>query len=324
MARYIIFGAGAVGGVIGARLHGAGHDVTLIARGAHLETMARNGLTVKTPKGSDVVRLPVTGKLTEVSIGADDTVILAMKTQDAALILDQLAAVAHPGAAIVCAQNGIEGERMALRHFANVYGAYVYCNAVQVEPGEVRSYTGDCFAILDIGRYPTGIDARGTAIAADLEAAGFSSRPTADIMYWKRAKLVLNTSNASNAACADREQAREFMSATIDEARRCMAAAGLAYATSEEVAERATVLKIEKIDGEGSPGASTYQSLVRGNPTTEADYLNGEIALLGRQVGIATPANAAMQALMRRMARDYAAPGSVLAEEMRALIAAAE
>ena len=59
MARYIIFGAGAVGGLIGAQLHRAGHDVTLIARGAHLETMRRDGLAIVTPRGREIVRVPV-------------------------------------------------------------------------------------------------------------------------------------------------------------------------------------------------------------------------------------------------------------------------
>ncbi len=323
MGRYIIYGAGAVGALIGARLHWAGHDVTLIARGAHLEAMQCDGLKIRTPKGTDVVRIPLAASLSEVSIGADDVVILGMKTQDAALILDELALIAHPQAAIVCAQNGIEGERLAQRRFANVYGVYVYCNAVMVEAGTVRSYTGDCWAILDIGRYPAGNDARGRTIATDLTGAGFSSQASQDVMYWKRAKLVLNTMNACQASCSDREQAKEFMAMTVDEARRAMTAAGLAFASMEEVAERSKDLAMTPIDGEISPGGSTFQSLARGNATNEADYLNGEIAMLGRMFGVPTPANSALQALMRQMARDQAPPCSIGADEIRALIAAA-
>jgi 2-dehydropantoate 2-reductase len=323
MARYFIIGAGAVGGLIGARLHMAGHDVTLTARGAHLAAMRSNGLTIRTPKGSEVVRMAVAEHLSELSIGADDVVILGLKTQDAALILDDLAAVAHPRAAIVCAQNGVEGERLALRRFANVYGIYVYCNAVMVDPGVALSYTGDCWAILDIGRYPIGNDAKGRAIAADLAAAGFSAQASEDIMYWKRAKLVLNTMNASQASCESREAAQEFMAMTVDEARRAMAAAGLAFASIEEVRERAVDLVMTPIDGEISPGGSTFQSLARGNATTEADYLNGEIAMLGRLHGVPTPANTALQALMRRMSSEGLAPCSIPADEIRRLIAAA-
>lgn len=324
MARYFIIGAGAVGGLIGARLHLAGHGVIMTARGAHLEAMRRDGLTIRTPKGKEVVRVPVAEHLSDLSIGAEDVVILGLKTQDAALILDDLAAVAHPQAAIVCAQNGVEGERLALRRFDHVYGIYVYCNAVMVDPGAILSYTGDCWAILDIGRYPAGNDGRGKMIAADLNGAGFSSAASDDIMYWKRAKLVLNTMNASQASCESREAAQEFMAMTVDEARRCMAAAGLAFASIEEVRERAKDLVMTAIDGEISPGGSTFQSLARGNATTEADYLNGEIAMLGRLHGVPTPANAALQALMRRMSREHIPPRSISSDEIRALIAAAK
>lgn len=324
MGRYIIYGAGAVGALIGARLHWAGHDVTMIARGAHLEAMRRDGLTIVTPKERHVVRVPLAADLSGVAIGADDVVILGMKTQDAALILDELALVAHPDAAIVCAQNGIEGERLALRRFGNVYGVYVYCNAVMTEPGVARSYTGDVWAILDLGRYPIGNDERGRKIAAELTAAGFSAKASEDIMYWKRAKLVLNTSNATQASCDDRAQAGEFMAMTIAEAHSVMAAAGLPFASLDEVRARADEdFVMTPIDGEISPGGSTFQSLARGNATTEADYLNGEIAMMGRMYGVPTPANSALQALMRRMARDQAAPCSIPADEIRALIAAA-
>ncbi len=322
MARYIIYGAGAVGALIGARLHWAGHDVTMIARGAHLETMQRDGLTIVTPSETHVVHVPLRANLSQVSIGAGDVVILGMKTQDSALVLDDLALVAHPDAAIVCAQNGIEGERLAQRRFDNVYGIHVYCNAVMTEPGVARSYTGDCWAILDIGRYPISNDARGQAIAADLRAAGFSSDPVEDVMYWKRAKLTLNTSNASQASCADREAVKEFMAITIAEARAVLNAAGLPFASMDEVQARAKDLVMTPIDGEISPGGSTFQSLARGNATTEADYLNGEIALIGRMHGVPTPANSALQGLMRRMAHDNAAPASISADEIRALIAA--
>ena len=223
--------------------------------------------------------------------------------------------------AIVCAQNGIEGERLALRRFDNVYGVYVYCNAVMVDPGIIRSYTGECLSILDIGRYPAGNDARGKAIAADFEAAGFSSRASEDVMYWKRAKLVLNTMNASQAACSDPAAAKEFMAMTVDEARRCMAAAGLAAASNEEIAERSKDVTVTPIDGAFSPGGSTFQSLARGNATTEADYLNGEIAMLGRQSGVPTPANSTLQALMRVMATNRIAPQSIPADDIRSLIA---
>ena len=63
MSRYIIFGAGAVGGLIGARLHRAGHDVTLIARGANLQALAEKGLKLRTSDGEDLVPVAVAASI---------------------------------------------------------------------------------------------------------------------------------------------------------------------------------------------------------------------------------------------------------------------
>jgi 2-dehydropantoate 2-reductase len=77
---------------------------------------------------------------------------------------------------------------------------------------------------------------------------------------------------------------------------------------------------MREIAGYARAGGSTWQSLARNTGSIEADYLNGEIAFLGRLHGIATPANAALQAIASRMAREGIAPGSVSAAEMEAAI----
>ncbi len=92
--RYIVYGAGGVGGVLGGRLSQQGHDVALIARGAHLEAIRDKGLRVEDPDGSEVLELPVAGDPSELGIGDGDVVLLAMKTQDTEPALEALAAVA--------------------------------------------------------------------------------------------------------------------------------------------------------------------------------------------------------------------------------------
>ncbi|MET7442811.1 2-dehydropantoate 2-reductase N-terminal domain-containing protein, partial [Streptomyces sp. NPDC005568] len=79
--RYIIIGAGAVGGAVGGRLAGAGHDVVLVARGAHHEALRADGLRLTTPDGTYVHRLPVAdGPGTLGELRADDVLVLAVKT----------------------------------------------------------------------------------------------------------------------------------------------------------------------------------------------------------------------------------------------------
>ena len=107
--------------------------------------------------------------------------------------------------------------------------------------------------------------------------------------------------------------------AAQEEARRCFEAAGLDFASTEMIADRGKALTAATVDGRPFPGSSTFQSLARGTPSTESDYLNGEIALLGRQIGVATPVNASLQHLLRRAARDHEGPGSLSAEALRRL-----
>src|SRR5689334_22764924 len=132
--RIIIYGAGAVGGVIGGRLAEHGHDVVLIARGDHLRAMQEKGLEIDSPAGAVTVPVAAVGRPSEIDFKTGDVVILTMKTQDTEAALDELRDAAGPDVAVACAQNGVENERLAVRRFANVYGVPVRLPATHLEP----------------------------------------------------------------------------------------------------------------------------------------------------------------------------------------------
>jgi 2-dehydropantoate 2-reductase len=318
--RYIVYGAGAIGGTIGALLRRAERDVTLIARGAHLEALRRDGLTLEAPDGDVTLEIPAVGSPAEAEVGAGDVVLLSMKTQDTAAALDELAAVCDPGVAVVCAQNGVENERLALRRFAHVYAMYVFSPTEHIEPGVVRIYSAAPRGILDLGRVPSGADPRARQIAADLTAAGYESRALEEPMRWKYSKLLDNLGNSLQALCGADADVSDLDHRAREEGLRCYEAAGIDCASPEERSERTGVLHIEPVHGERHRGGSSWQSLVRGTGSIEAAYLNGEIALLGRLHGVATPANDTFQLLALRAAREGAQPGSVTVEELAAAV----
>ncbi len=320
--RYIVYGAGAIGGTIGALLRRADRDVTLIARGAHLEALRRDGLTLEAPDGDLALDIPAVGSPADAEVGAEDVVLLAMKTQDTAAALDELVTSADAGAAVVCAQNGVENERLALRQFENVYAMYVFCPADHISPGVVRVYSTSPRGILDLGRFPKGTDERARQIAADLNAAGFGSRPLEEPMRWKYSKLLDNLGNSVQALCGPDADDSDLRPRARDEALRCYEAAGIDYASAEERLERTGALSMEEVHGERHRGGSSWQSLVRGTGSIEAAYLNGEIALLGRLHGVPTPVNATLQRLALRAAREGAGPGSMTVDEVTAAIEA--
>lgn len=326
--RYVIYGAGAIGGVIGGGLALGGHDVSLIARGAHLEALRASGLTLHTPNGTERVAAPAVADPAELDLRSDDVVILAMKTQDTEAALDTLAATAPAGIAVVCAQNGVENERLALRRFPNVYGMCVMLPGVHLEPGVVIAGGSPVFGVLDVGRYPTGSDATAEAIAAALEGSGFRSVATDGIMRFKYGKLRLNTGNSLDAACG-RRAARGSEGSQLGvragkEALAAFAAAGIDVATRDEEAARRDRFETVEVDGQPRAGSSSWQSLARGSGSIEADFLNGEIVLLGRMHGVPTPVNEAFRRLANRMALSGDQPGTMAIADVEALVSEVE
>jgi 2-dehydropantoate 2-reductase len=315
--RYVIFGAGAIGATIGGRLHQAGCDVTLIARGAHREALERDGLRLQTPDSDDLLHIPVAEAPDGLGLGPDDVVVLAMKGQDTVPALEALAAAADPGVGVVCAQNGVANERAAARRFANSYGMLVYVPAQHLEPGGVQVFAAPTHGVLDLGRVPRGADERAERIAADLCRAGFASRASERIMRFKYAKLLDNLGNAADALLEDEGEREELDRRAREEGLRCYEAAGVELASKEEMAARTSLMSaMRPVAGSEHQGGSSWQSMVRGTGAIEADYLNGEVVLLGRLHGVLTPVNETLQRLARTAARERRQPRSMSAAEI--------
>ncbi|HUK68686.1 MAG TPA: 2-dehydropantoate 2-reductase [Streptosporangiaceae bacterium] len=320
--RFVIYGAGAIGGVIGALLRRAGHDVALIARGAHGEAIRERGLRLETPDETVTFDFEVASHPGELRYRDGDVVVLGMKTQDTAAALGALAAAAPPGIVVACAQNGIENERLALRHFAQVYGICVVLPASHLEPGVVRVHSAPVRGALGIGRYPRGEEGIAGDIAAAFCAAGFESSPHPDVMRVKYAKLLSNLGNAVEVVCGRSEQAHEVFELAQAEGRACLRAAGI-DADEARLAAYHEVITVRPVASGRWPGSSSLQSLERRTGTIEADYLNGEIVLVGRGHGVPVPVNALLQRLANQFAREQRPPGSMQAAEFLAAAGAA-
>jgi 2-dehydropantoate 2-reductase len=318
--RFVIYGAGAIGGSIGARLAQHGHDPVLIARGAHLEAMQRNGLRLRTP--NEDIRIPVTavGHPSEVDWRGDEVVLLTMKSQHTEDALEALRAAAGTGVPVVCAQNAVENERMAARRFRHVYSMLIQMPATFLDPGEVLTIGVDVTGVLPAGRYPSDVDATIEAVCATLNTSGFRSWAEPHTLRLKYAKLLyVNLDNAVQAACGTAGGTEHLSRLLIEEGARVLDAAGIDYASSEEFAERARMQRgaIEGFDR--TAGGSTWQSLTRAAGSIETDFLNGEILLLSVLHGIEAPINRAMQDRVARMLASGEPAGSVPAEEVLAL-----
>jgi 2-dehydropantoate 2-reductase len=316
--RYIIYGAGGIGGVIGARLFQAGFDTTLIARGEHARVVREQGLRLVSPQGIELLPIPTVLHPRELTFSDDTVVLMCMKSQHSQAALEDLAAVAPMTTAVACVQNGVANEPLALRYFANVYATVVILPAMFLNAGEVATHAEGHGGILDTGCYPSGLDETARQINEDLSVAGFSAKADAHAMRQKYAKLLSNLANVMAAGLRDFSDAGDLLRLLRSEALACYAAAGIDCATKDETkARREGVMHTVDIPGYERSAGSSWQSMVRGTGDIETDYLNGEICWLGRRHNIATPTNDACVELARQLVRVNTGPGLLTSQDLR-------
>lgn len=321
--RYLILGAGAIGGTLGGHLHRAGREVALIARAAHAAAIRARGLRLVTGDADHRLPVPALASVAEAApFGPDDVVLLTCKAQHTAAALGELrAAGAPPELPVVCCQNSIWNETHAQRVFANVYGAVVFVPGVYLQPGEVINARAGHYGYLEVGRYPAGADPLCAALAADLAAAGFAAAVNPNVMRAKGAKCLGNLANAVTAITGTPRGAGAFMARVRDEARRVWRAAGIDFEESEEAAARREQRyrgsdRWPEAAGAARRGGSSWQSLVRAAGSIESEFLNGEVVQLGRMLGIAAPCNEVLWRRAEEMARDRTPPGRFTIAEL--------
>lgn len=316
--RAIIYGAGAIGGTVGGHLALAGHEVVLIARGAHGEALREHGLRLVTPGGTHLLRLPVATGPGEVAWQAGDVVLLCVKGQDTEAAVEALVAAAGD-VPVFCLQNGVRNEEIAGRCVSRVYGAMVWMGAVHLVPGEVIARRGPP-GLLVIGRYPQGVDALCEAVAGALRAAGFDVLVRDDVMRYKWGKLLGNLANAVGAITGAKRGEPGYdrlVEAARDEARGLLERAGIGWASDEEADEALTAAR-GTLPGQG--GNSTWQSLARGAGSVETGFLNGEIVRLAARLGEQAPVNAGLLRIVEAMAAAGERPGRYSPAELAGLL----
>jgi 2-dehydropantoate 2-reductase len=334
--RYVIYGAGSIGCVVGGFLVNSGSRVLFVARRKVAAAIA-NGYEIKTAESEIRVRGDVVTELDRISIEPDDVVIMTVKSQDTQASVAHLASLYPQSVSIVCLQNSVSNERIVRQKFFRVYGGLLLISTVQLEP-EVITVKGNRIAI---GCYPDGSDALSEKLAADLSRAGFDAMVSRHVMALKWAKLIANLNNATHAitgywlekSAADPEM-RALMVAVRQEGLSILDAAGIPVEPPDgepnPIRIRDDTAKLRQAPGAGQISAwpkerrtypSMLQDLLLGRKATEADFLNGEIVKLGEKLGIPTPYNRRLMETVQRMTQDQTLkPGMYSPASLRAVI----
>ena len=314
----MVIGAGAIGAPIAAQLFERGHPAVLVARGRNFEAIAKDGVEVATPDHTRRSKVDVVDGISSLALEPDEVVVLCVKSQDTADALEELVAVAPSELSVFCAQNGVANERMVSRYFTNTYGVCVMSPASYLEPGRVEVFSSPVVGVLDVGRWPRGVDETAREMSALLGDAGFASIATEEIETLKWGKLLSNVLNALEVLCGPNAGTDDLSRMVRDEAVDCLTAHGVDVARARSLAnERSKLVNYHPIGSIRRVGSSSWQSVLRGTGHVETDYLNGEIVALGRRYGIETPVNALLVRRANEMAREGRAPGTVSVSELR-------
>ncbi len=330
--RYVIIGAGAIGITFAAELHRAGHPVTVVARGAQLEAARDGGITYARPDGSELVGAAFASPDDDLALAEGDVLVLATKTQDAAAATAEwgtrpvaLAAggrgTAGERLALLTTQNGLETERVALRHFRTVIAGVLGLPAGYVTPGVVVAPAAPVVGYAWIGAYPDRADRVAESIAADLRGANIPAQAVTNVSAYKRGKLIVATTFVLDALYAPSPRRDAAAALLRDEAREILAAGGQPIAELRPPSAgspagnggtgvTAPAFEVREVPGHAHVGTSTRQSLARAG-SIETAHINGEVVLQARLAGRAAPANEAVTARIRAAAAQGTAPASL-------------
>lgn len=305
--KICIFGAGAIGGYLAAKLVQAGADVSIVARGPHLATIQSHGLTLL-EEGAEPVTVPVRAAAQAADLGVQDYVIVTLKAHSVPPVVAAMQPLIGPQTTVVSGVNGVpwwyfhkiggplEGTRLHSVDPGNVQwdgfgpdrvlGCVVYPAAEVSTPGTIRHIEGNRFSLGE----PDGSKSdRAVALSQVMQAAGLKApvRPRLRDEIWVKlwGNLSFNPISALTHAtldvlCTD--------PGTRDVARRMMLEA---QAIAEKLGVSFPIDVERRIDGGAAVGAhrtSMLQDLEAGRPM-EIDALVGSVQELGRITGTATP-----------------------------------
>jgi 2-dehydropantoate 2-reductase len=312
-ASIAIVGAGAVGGFFGAMLARAGLRVTLVARPAQVEAIGRDGLRLEMSGRTEALRnVSATTDLAGALADAD-LVLVCVKSTDTESLARAMAPIVRPGAVVMSLQNGVENAAVLARHLgalATVVPAVVYVATAMPEPGLVQHHgRGDLvIGALHGVRADAQLVARLDAIVAVFARAAVPVRISDDVRRELWTKLIVNSAYNAISALAQASYGQMATLPVIVDLQRRVVEEAVAVANADGVAlELAAAMAAMEGIAHAMPGqlSSTAQDVAKGKPS-EIDHLNGFVVRRGRELGIDTPTNQALFALVKLVEAGHA------------------
>lgn len=296
LLQVAVLGAGAVGCFYGGMLARAGHRVTLIGRPQHVQVFETQGLRMQTLGFDDTVQVAASTDASAVA-GAD-LVLFAVKSPDTEAAGAQMREHLQPGALVLCLQNGVDNaERLrAVLPGVHVAAAVVYVATEMAGPGHLRHH----------GRGELVIEPSPSSghVAQALMAAGVPTEVSDNVRGALWAKLILNCAYNALSAVGRIAYGELVQQPGVTEVMRDVVAECRAVAAADGVSLPADVDAAVRRIAETMPSqySSTAQDLMRGK-LSEIDHLNGYVVCRGEALGVPTPANRVLWAMVKLVER---------------------
>jgi len=325
--HYVIHGAGAVGGSMGALLARAGFRVTLVARPAVVRAIdAQGGISLVSSGVASLIPLAAVTDISAVRREDGTRLFLTMKAGDLRPALPHAQAALGADVPTVTWQNGIRAEAETEPWFPNLVGGIVRATSTLLTPGEVRIRVP---GILILGRWPAGRpdgDPLLEELVRDLVEAGFDAVASPDIMADKGLKLLVNLfSGVSPLVRADGSAtpaAERLERNVVIEGARVLKSAGIAFhpagGRGDDVSSMLASLAARSgrqrtLDGVHN---STWQNLHHAGRRLENDYMNGEIVRLAAASGRDAPWNQRLLDLLAEVHDRGIGPNALADDEL--------
>jgi 2-dehydropantoate 2-reductase len=288
--RIAVMGAGGVGGYYGGLLARAGHDVTFIARGPHLEALRRKGLQVYSVHG-DFTVAPAQATDTPAEVGPVDLLLVCVKTPDTEHAASRCRSLVATHTSVVSLQNGIDAaERLgSVLGAEHIVGGVTWISSVIESPGVIRQLSQ--FRRVVVGELDGRITARVQAIAEALGGAGATAEVTDDVLKVLWTKFVFIAS-ISGLGCLTRLETGAYRD--VPETRALL----VGLAGEVEAVARASGVPLEPdvvqqtiamVDGMAPHIKPSIQRDVEAGRRSELESMIGVIGRRGRTLGVATP-----------------------------------
>lgn len=308
-----VVGAGAVGSFFGAMLARAGHRVVLIGRPLHVQAIERDGLRLDMVGRVEAVRVTASTELA--AARAADLVLFCVKSTDTESVARELAPLLAPGAVVVSLQNGVENAPTIARHMHQaVVPAVVYVATAMTGPGTVKHFGRGDLVIGALDPAVMGDPAVGDLLrelVGFFGTAGVGVKISDDVMAELWSKLMVNCAYNAISALAQAPYARLAALPEVAAIQREVVREVVALAQAEGIALQLdmSLQAMERI-AVAMPAqlSSTAQDVARRKPT-EIDHLNGFVARRARELGVDTPINRTLHALVKLVEAGYGSNG---------------